>query len=800
MEQINNNSIPSELVNNNRLRVTAAEIETQLASAIAELQSIKTNTSRISQFQFQLAEDSQGTVFLSRYNTATGLVEALTLQGDPFSPVGGYNIVSSGGIEVETSEFIAITSSAEWQEKEFLTRSRFINTDNRTVVQVAWYRATGAIIASAPVIGTDVVDSDHDLLQKLAKLADAIVYDGDEARLRTFDVGLSDEVGSINYLWQSAISNAIRDANPQYRLITTINLAIATPNQTLYTLNSFTENCKTFLIHCTGFVENLEIFAHESLIYDNSMAFGVPYYSLIGNQSVNSSLQFTSDPDWIILNCPSRHLFIRTNSDFSVSSVINNRSLVIYAVDESLYSNALLGFLAENSRQALTRALIAEQQRGTLAGLIGTTDSSPAISDTGIGSLNQLFKRLLSNKLPNLVNNSLPTISALREVVTPFTFSSTADVFEQLNTNNYRTFCFQITGPFNGVILRSYQRIITGSNPNDNERETAGVYSISERRWLNFIDREGIYLLPIYGNEIRFRLQQITSGQVRLQGFLTADKIVEPRSQELDLLLTGIQLGVSKISGSVYYDDVDFEFNLEPSEDGSIIGGVKDCYSYKKAIIYVQSISGFIYAQVDGVITRVNIRNIDYYAAEKTETDVIGSAGSFFPGQMNVYDCDLYGSTFDLITDAQSGGNFVGRVLFTNNTKGEHIDVIESKIILRQIHQVLENQFTERSKGDYAKGYEIFISNDLPEIFIPANPNRLQLDIQNTGKKELNIYLLPANFIDTNPITNNYKCAIIKPDGSYTTKCFVGKVAINAGTVFDDANCLAHEISSEVIP
>jgi hypothetical protein len=65
--------------------------------------------------------------------------------------------------------------------------------------------ASGAEIQNAIETATNL----QEVETAIKKVADAIIYDSGEARLRTYDLGLSDEVGSINSLWVSAVANGV---------------------------------------------------------------------------------------------------------------------------------------------------------------------------------------------------------------------------------------------------------------------------------------------------------------------------------------------------------------------------------------------------------------------------------------------------------------------------------------------------------------------------------------------------------------------------------------------------------------
>jgi hypothetical protein len=133
------------------------------ASFVADIASIRANTAKISQFAFQLAEDSAGTVFLIRTDTITGASASIGIAtGMAFAPVGAIKLTDpiSSGLSIEANEFSALTASAgNWAIGDILTRVRVIDSATALVTVTNWQKATGAALATVPVIGTDVEDA-----------------------------------------------------------------------------------------------------------------------------------------------------------------------------------------------------------------------------------------------------------------------------------------------------------------------------------------------------------------------------------------------------------------------------------------------------------------------------------------------------------------------------------------------------------------------------------------------------------------------------------------------------------------
>jgi hypothetical protein len=145
----------------------------------ADIAAIRTNTARISQYQFQLVEDAIGTVFVARWDTVTGSVTNLTLGGSIYTPSGALDVVASGGggssLTLEVNEFEAQTTrGSEWAPGDVLTRVLIVNTATGSISSTIWQAANTAITLTAiPTIGIDVIDTDKQQLALLRALPSA---------------------------------------------------------------------------------------------------------------------------------------------------------------------------------------------------------------------------------------------------------------------------------------------------------------------------------------------------------------------------------------------------------------------------------------------------------------------------------------------------------------------------------------------------------------------------------------------------------------------------------------------------
>lgn len=154
-----------------------ASINTKLGTGTtlsADIAAIRANTAKISQFSFQLAEDSAGTVFLIKTDTVAGTSSNINVAtGAPFTPVGAIELTDpiTNPTTIDVNEYKAITTSAgNWTIDDVLERVRTLNTSTGAVGSTFWYKANGTLLGTIPVIGTDVIDTDGQVLTELATL------------------------------------------------------------------------------------------------------------------------------------------------------------------------------------------------------------------------------------------------------------------------------------------------------------------------------------------------------------------------------------------------------------------------------------------------------------------------------------------------------------------------------------------------------------------------------------------------------------------------------------------------------
>ena len=141
-----------------------ATTNASLSSMSVDIAAIKINTAKISQFSFQLAEDTPGTVFLIKTDTIAGTsVNINVATGLAYTPVGAIELTDPfvSALQLEPNEFEAITTNAgNWVIGDILTRLLIVNTNTNTVTATIWQSATGSTLAVVPVVGTDVIDGD----------------------------------------------------------------------------------------------------------------------------------------------------------------------------------------------------------------------------------------------------------------------------------------------------------------------------------------------------------------------------------------------------------------------------------------------------------------------------------------------------------------------------------------------------------------------------------------------------------------------------------------------------------------
>jgi hypothetical protein len=139
------------------------QIDNQIA---ADLGVIKDNTSKISQFAFQLAQDSTGVVFLIKTDSVLGTSTNINVvTGLPFTPVGQIELTdpnSGSNLQLEPNEYQAVTNSpGNWAIGDILTRVLVVNTLSNLVTGTIWQAANGTPLSTIPVLGVDVEDTDR---------------------------------------------------------------------------------------------------------------------------------------------------------------------------------------------------------------------------------------------------------------------------------------------------------------------------------------------------------------------------------------------------------------------------------------------------------------------------------------------------------------------------------------------------------------------------------------------------------------------------------------------------------------
>ncbi len=149
-------------------------VTTLPVSYLADIAAIKANTAKISQFGFQLAEDSEGTVFFIKTDTVTGVSTTINvITGAPFAPVGQIELTDpiTNPVTVEINEYAAITTNAgQWATSDILERIRTVNTTTGAITGTFWYNAAGTLLSTTPVIGVDVTDTDRSYGARLASV------------------------------------------------------------------------------------------------------------------------------------------------------------------------------------------------------------------------------------------------------------------------------------------------------------------------------------------------------------------------------------------------------------------------------------------------------------------------------------------------------------------------------------------------------------------------------------------------------------------------------------------------------
>ena len=155
---------------------SAVSVAALPGTVAADIAAIRTNTAKISQYQFTLVRDQVPTIFVARYDTATGEVVNFTLAGLSYTPTGAVqlNDASAGGGStkvIQPNEFTAKTTSAgNWAIGDILTRVLIVDTATNTVTGTIWQRADGTILSVIPALGMDVDDTDKTQLTLLQGL------------------------------------------------------------------------------------------------------------------------------------------------------------------------------------------------------------------------------------------------------------------------------------------------------------------------------------------------------------------------------------------------------------------------------------------------------------------------------------------------------------------------------------------------------------------------------------------------------------------------------------------------------
>jgi hypothetical protein len=139
---------------------------TSLNAIASGINTIATNTGRISQYQFMPAETSAGVVFLLRTDGVTGQTVKIDLAtGLAFVP-GSIELTdpivpsTTNTKVIEPNEFVAKTTVAgKWMIDDILTRVVIVDTSNNTITGTIWQDAAGNLLSQTPVMGVDVEDT-----------------------------------------------------------------------------------------------------------------------------------------------------------------------------------------------------------------------------------------------------------------------------------------------------------------------------------------------------------------------------------------------------------------------------------------------------------------------------------------------------------------------------------------------------------------------------------------------------------------------------------------------------------------
>jgi hypothetical protein len=134
---------------------------------LTDIATIKANTAKISQFSYQLGEDSAGIALLIKTDTATNASTYInTTTGAIVTPTGAIELSDNtvNGGQVELNEYTALTTSAgNWTPNQILTRIRIGNTATGGFTSTIWQKPDGTVLATIPVIDTDCEDTSKTL-------------------------------------------------------------------------------------------------------------------------------------------------------------------------------------------------------------------------------------------------------------------------------------------------------------------------------------------------------------------------------------------------------------------------------------------------------------------------------------------------------------------------------------------------------------------------------------------------------------------------------------------------------------
>jgi hypothetical protein len=180
--QVNLSSVPTVTVDSlpalNVSNLPPVSISTLPGNIQADIAAIAVNTAKISIYDFTLAQDSTGVTFFIRTNKTTGASNNVRIDtGAAFSPIFPIEmtdpIISDRFIEI--NEYDAITVSAgNWTAPDILTRVRVIVPSTGAIVSTVWQKADGSVLATIPVIGVDVEDTNKTAINTATATLNAV--------------------------------------------------------------------------------------------------------------------------------------------------------------------------------------------------------------------------------------------------------------------------------------------------------------------------------------------------------------------------------------------------------------------------------------------------------------------------------------------------------------------------------------------------------------------------------------------------------------------------------------------------